>query len=68
MHSELESHIFTDSWDESESEIEMALLKYFAPSKTFNVHARIHKHMAHLWVWLHLHGQSSKIKMRKRLK
>jgi len=39
----------------------MALLKYFAPSKTFNVHVRIHKHMTRLWVWLHLTGLSLKI-------
>jgi len=50
-HSDLQSHnISTDSWSGSEIEIEMALLKYFAPLKTFNV--CVHKHMAHLWVWL----------------
>jgi len=41
----------------------MALLKYFAPSKTFNVHVHICKHMARLWVWLHLTGLFSKIEV-----
>ena len=44
----------------------MALLKYFAPSKMFNVCVRICKHIARLWVWLHLTGLSSKIKTWKR--
>jgi len=43
--------------------MELALLKYFAPSKTFDVH--ICKHMARLWVWFHLPGLSLKIKTRK---
>jgi len=45
--------IFTDSWSESEIEIEMALLKYFAPLK---------KNLPDPWVWLHLPWLSSKIK------
>jgi len=40
----------------------MALLKYFVPSKMFNVCVHIHKHIACLWVWLHLPGLSLKIK------
>ena len=33
---------FPDSWSESETEIEMALLKYFAPSKTFNANTPVY--------------------------
>jgi len=39
----------------------MALPKYFAPSKMFNMCVCICKHMACVWVWLHLPGLSSKI-------
>jgi len=45
-----------------EIEIKMALLKYFAPSKVFNMRVRISKHIARLWVLLHLTVLSSKIK------
>ena len=33
---------FPDSWSESKTEIEMALLKYFAPSKTFNANTPVY--------------------------
>ena len=47
----------------SEIEIKMALLKYFAPLKTFNMHVCIRKHIACLRVWLHLPVLSSIMKM-----
>ena len=63
------SHMtFSQTAGVSESEIEMALLKYFAPSKTFSVRMCIRKHRACLWVWLHLPGLSSKIKAWKHSK
>jgi len=52
----------TDSCSESEIEIKIALLKYFASLKTFNMHVCIHKPMAWVWVWLDLPVLSSKMK------
>jgi len=62
------NHTFSQTTGVSEIKIKMALLKYFAPSKTFNVRVCIRKHMACLWVWLHLPRLSSKIKTWKRSK